>query len=52
MMARELLFRNGLNVHQVDKEGNSTPQVLLQANSRPVNGTMAAYTSPEKKSCC
>ncbi|KAG7240734.1 hypothetical protein INR49_026623 [Caranx melampygus] len=50
MMARELLSRNGLNVHQGDSE--HTPRVLLRANSRPVNGVAAAYTPPEKKSCC
>ncbi|XP_040003577.1 ras-related protein Rab-19-like [Xiphias gladius] len=50
MTARELLFRNGLNVQQGDLE--STPRVLLRGNSRPVNGVVAAYTPPEKKSCC
>ncbi|XP_026218426.1 ras-related protein Rab-19-like [Anabas testudineus] len=51
MMARELLYRNGLQVHQGDVETN-TPRVLLRANSRPVNGTIAAHSTPEKKSCC
>ncbi|XP_022605029.1 ras-related protein Rab-19-like [Seriola dumerili] len=50
MTARELLSRNGLSVQQGDLE--STPRVLLRANSRPVNGVAAAYTPPEKKSCC
>ncbi|XP_028249377.1 ras-related protein Rab-19-like [Parambassis ranga] len=50
MMARELLSRNGLNVQQGD--AGSTPRVLLRANSRPVDGTGSAYTTPEKKSCC
>ncbi|CAK6949909.1 ras-related protein Rab-19-like [Scomber scombrus] len=51
MMARELLSRNGLHVQQGDVESDGrTPRVLLRANSRPVNG--AAYTTPEKKSCC
>ncbi|XP_026182520.1 ras-related protein Rab-19-like [Mastacembelus armatus] len=52
MMARELLSRNGLSVQQGDVESNNTLRVLLRANSRPVNGTVAAYTPPEKKSCC
>ncbi|XP_018540688.1 ras-related protein Rab-19 [Lates calcarifer] len=51
MMAKELLFRNGLNVQQGDLE--SKPRVLLRSNSRPVNGIVAAaYAPPEKKSCC
>ncbi|XP_040885728.1 ras-related protein Rab-19-like [Toxotes jaculatrix] len=50
MTARELLLRNGLNVQQGDVE--SSPRVLLRANSRPVNGAVAAYTPPDKKSCC
>ncbi|XP_071358443.1 ras-related protein Rab-19-like [Trachinotus anak] len=50
MMARELLSRNGLDVQQGYSESN--PRVLLRANSRPVNGIAAAYTPPEKKSCC
>lgn len=52
MMARELLARNGLNIQQGDLESNSTPRVLLRSNSRPVNGIAAAYTPPEKKTCC
>ncbi|KAK2858920.1 hypothetical protein Q5P01_003540 [Channa striata] len=51
MMARELLFRNGLNIQQGDMESNSTPRILLRANSRPVNGTGAAFAT-EKRSCC
>ncbi|KAF0029664.1 hypothetical protein F2P81_018769 [Scophthalmus maximus] len=50
MMARELLYRNGLNVPQADM--TSTPRFLLRADSRPVNGVASAYTPPEKKSCC
>ncbi|XP_019947902.1 ras-related protein Rab-19-like [Paralichthys olivaceus] len=52
MMARELLYRNGLNVHQEDV--NSTSHVLLRSDSRPVNGIVGAYSPPEteKKSCC
>ncbi|KAA8580114.1 hypothetical protein FQN60_005649 [Etheostoma spectabile] len=52
LMARELMSRNGLNVHQGDSESRSTSRVLLRANSRPVNGTVDAYTSSEKKTCC
>ncbi|KAK2883118.1 ras-related protein Rab-19-like [Channa argus] len=52
MMAKELLFRNGLNIQQDDTESNTTPRVLLRTNSRPVNGTLAAHATPEKKSCC
>ncbi|XP_061570789.1 ras-related protein Rab-19-like [Cololabis saira] len=52
MMARELLSHNGLFVQRGDDEGNSTPRILLHANSRPVNGITAADTQPEKKSCC
>ncbi|XP_044041617.1 ras-related protein Rab-19-like [Siniperca chuatsi] len=52
MMARELLSRNGLNIQQGDLKSNNTPRVLLRADSRPVNGIVAAYTPPEKKSCC
>lgn len=52
MMARELMSRNGLYVQQGDTESNSTPQILLRANSRPVDGNLAAYGPPEKKSCC
>ncbi|XP_062239060.1 ras-related protein Rab-19-like [Platichthys flesus] len=50
MMARELIYRNGLNVHQGDPR--STPRVPLGADSRPVNGLVSAYEPPEKKSCC
>ncbi|XP_030006791.1 ras-related protein Rab-19-like isoform X1 [Sphaeramia orbicularis] len=52
MMARELLSRNGLHVQQEDVKSSSTPRILLRANSRPVDITSAAYTPPEKKSCC
>ncbi|XP_030296553.1 ras-related protein Rab-19 [Sparus aurata] len=52
MMARELMARNGLSVQQGDSESNSTPRVLLRANSRPVNGIAGAYAPPEKKTCC
>ncbi|XP_029017704.1 ras-related protein Rab-19-like [Betta splendens] len=52
MMARELLHRNGLNVHQGDVDAKDASRVLLRANSRPVNGPTAAYAAPEKKSCC
>ncbi|XP_042367659.1 ras-related protein Rab-19-like [Plectropomus leopardus] len=52
MMAKELLSRNGLNVQQGDSESGNTPRVLLRSNSRPVNGMAAAYTPPEKKTCC
>ncbi|KAG8005659.1 Ras-related protein Rab-19 [Nibea albiflora] len=52
MMARELLARNGLNVQQEDKDSDNTPRVLLRSNSRPVNGNVAAYAAPEKKTCC
>ncbi|XP_029318059.1 ras-related protein Rab-19-like [Cottoperca gobio] len=52
MMARELLSRNGLNVQQEDSESNDTPRVILRSNSRPVNAMVAAYTPPEKKTCC
>lgn len=51
MMARELLSRNGLNVQQGDAD-NNTPRLLLRANSRPVDVAAAAYTPPEKKTCC
>ncbi|XP_022058597.1 ras-related protein Rab-19-like [Acanthochromis polyacanthus] len=51
MMARELLSRNGLYVQQGDLDG-STPHILLRSNSRPVDGAAAAYTPPEKKTCC
>lgn len=53
MMARELLARNGLKVQQEgDLDANSSPRVLLRANSRPVNGIAGTYTPPEKKTCC
>lgn len=52
MMARELLARNGLQVQQGDTESHDTSRVLLRSNSRPVNGIAAAYTPPEKKTCC
>lgn len=52
-MARELLARNGLKVQQQgDLQSNSTPRVLLRANSRSVNDIAGAYTPPEKKTCC
>ncbi|XP_008277119.1 ras-related protein Rab-19-like [Stegastes partitus] len=52
MMARELMSRNGLHVQQGDSD-NDTPRILLRANSRPVDGAAAAaYTPPEKKTCC
>lgn len=47
MMARELLYRNGLNVQQGD-----LPGVSLATNSRPINGSIGTYTPPEKKTCC
>ncbi|KAM9832082.1 ras-related protein Rab-19 [Neosynchiropus ocellatus] len=50
MMARELLTRNGLHVQQREAESHGMPGFLLRSNSRPVNG--AAYTPPEKKTCC
>lgn len=49
MMARELLARNGLNVHQEDAQGANTPRILLRANSRPINGVVEEL---EKKTCC
>ncbi|XP_059181419.1 ras-related protein Rab-19-like [Centropristis striata] len=52
MMAKELLSRNGLNVQPGDLESTNTPRLLLRSNSRPVNGTVGAYTPPEKKTCC
>lgn len=52
MMARELLARNGLNVQQGEVESSNTSRVILRSNSRPVNGTGAAYAQPEKKTCC
>lgn len=52
MMARELLARNGLQVQQGEVESSNTSRVILRSNSRPVNGTGAAYTPPEKKTCC
>lgn len=52
MMARELLSRNGLNVQREDSIGSSTPRVILRSNSRPIDGFAAAYTPPEKKTCC
>ncbi|XP_068572883.1 ras-related protein Rab-19-like [Cebidichthys violaceus] len=51
MMARELLSRNGLNVQQEDSISSNTPR-LLRSNSRPIDGLGAAYTPPEKKTCC
>ncbi|KAF7650593.1 hypothetical protein LDENG_00123280 [Lucifuga dentata] len=50
IMARELLTRNGLHVHQESLESSVSSHVILGANSRPVNG--AAYTASEKKMCC
>ncbi|KAM4570058.1 ras-related protein Rab-19-like [Odontesthes bonariensis] len=50
MMARELLSRNGLHIQQGDSD--STPRILLRANSRPINDNIAAYAPTEKKSCC
>ncbi|XP_075967866.1 ras-related protein Rab-19-like [Anarhichas minor] len=52
MMARELLSRNGLNVQQEDSISSNTPQLLLRSNSRAIVGLGAAYTPPEKKTCC
>ncbi|XP_077400111.1 ras-related protein Rab-19-like [Vanacampus margaritifer] len=52
LMARELLSRNGLQVQQNELEGFSRPRLLLRTDSRPVNGTMGAFTSADKKSCC
>ncbi|KAL7370645.1 hypothetical protein ABVT39_006644 [Epinephelus coioides] len=52
MMAKELLSRNGLNVQPGDSDSSNTPRILLRSNSRPVNGAVAAYTPPEKKTCC
>nr|XP_057934612.1 ras-related protein Rab-19-like [Doryrhamphus excisus] len=51
MMARELLSRNGLQVQQGELESCNRPRLLLRTNSRPVNGTVGAFT-PDKKSCC
>ncbi|KAM6896682.1 ras-related protein Rab-19-like [Lycodopsis pacificus] len=51
MMARELMSRNGLNVQQEDSISN-TPQLILRSNSRAIVGLGAAYTPPEKKTCC
>ncbi|XP_072233900.1 ras-related protein Rab-19-like [Leuresthes tenuis] len=50
LMARELLSRNGLHIQQGDSD--STPRILLRANSRPINDNIAACTPTEKKSCC
>ncbi|KAM9771790.1 ras-related protein Rab-19-like [Syngnathus typhle] len=52
MMAKELLSRNGMQVHQDELESFSRPRFLLRTNSRPVNGTVDAFTSADKKSCC
>ncbi|KAM8908517.1 ras-related protein Rab-19-like [Spinachia spinachia] len=52
MMARELLSRNGLNVQREDSIRSNTPRVLLRSDSRPIDGLVAAYTPPEKKTCC
>lgn len=52
MMAKELMSRNGLHVQQGDTESDSTPRILLRANSRAVDCNVAATTPPEKKSCC
>ncbi|KAM6961792.1 ras-related protein Rab-19-like [Tautogolabrus adspersus] len=52
MMAKELLARNGLSVHQGEFGSIDNPRVLLRSNSRPVNGIVSAYTPPEKKDCC
>ncbi|XP_029902078.1 ras-related protein Rab-19-like [Myripristis murdjan] len=52
MMARELMSRNGLTVQQGEQESSRSPHVLLRTDSRPINGAAAAYTAPEKKSCC
>uniref|UniRef100_A0A3Q3E560 Ras-related protein Rab-19 n=1 Tax=Labrus bergylta TaxID=56723 RepID=A0A3Q3E560_9LABR len=52
MMAKELLARNGLSVHQGEFGSVDNPRVLLRSNSRPVNGIVSAYTPPEKKDCC
>lgn len=52
LMARELLSRNGLQVQQDELESFGRPLLLLRTNSRPVNGTVGAFTSAEKKSCC
>ncbi|XP_056280868.1 ras-related protein Rab-19-like [Pseudoliparis swirei] len=52
LMARELLSRNGLNVHQESLKSSDTPQVLLRSNSRAVDDFGAPYTPPEKKTCC
>ncbi|XP_031721613.1 ras-related protein Rab-19-like [Anarrhichthys ocellatus] len=52
MMARELMSRNGLNVQQEDSISSNTPQLLLRSNSRAIVGLGAAYTPPEKKTCC
>lgn len=52
MMARELLARNGLQVQQGEAESCNTSRVILRSNSRPVNGSAAAYAPPEKKTCC
>ncbi|KAM9327480.1 ras-related protein Rab-19-like [Pholidichthys leucotaenia] len=49
MMAKELLSRNGLNIQE---NVDNNPRLLLRANSRPVDGTSASYTPPEKKTCC
>ncbi|KAK9525643.1 hypothetical protein VZT92_016329 [Zoarces viviparus] len=52
MMARELMSRNGLNVQQEDSISSNTPQLVLRSNSRAIVGLGAAYTPPEKKTCC
>lgn len=52
MMAQELMARNGLQVQQGEAESSKSTRVILRSNSRPVNGTGAAYAPPEKKTCC
>ncbi|MEQ2272427.1 hypothetical protein XENORESO_021786 [Xenotaenia resolanae] len=54
MMARELLYRNGLYVQQGDVERDGMPRILLRENSRPIDVSIGAYIPPEKekKSCC
>ncbi|XP_034019297.1 ras-related protein Rab-19-like [Thalassophryne amazonica] len=52
MMARELLARNGHHFQKGEPETTNTSRVTLRSDSRPVNGGTAAYTAPEKKSCC
>ncbi|CAL1568825.1 unnamed protein product [Knipowitschia caucasica] len=49
MIARELMSRNGLHVHQED--GMGPPHTLLRTNSKPIDIGASAFMQ-DKKTCC